>query len=1002
MKTIFINLSKIFFGIFFIILNQQSQAQQRVEGFIKNNKKYVSDVLIYSTANKTSAISDTNGFFSINTKVNDTLHFSHVSYLSQFIIVDKNTSALQIEMALLSTQLDEVIAIGYGENHKRFLTDNVEKIKGKALREIPTSNILSKLSSQAVGVDVDYTTAKLEGEVNIRIRGQASISAGIEPLYVVDGIIVNSLDLSHNGSPLNPLLYLSNNDIESIEILKDASSAAIYGSRGANGVVLISTKQGYLGKPKFSISTSTSLSEASNRLEWMNSKQYVSYFQEAAKNSPSGDQTGFLETTFDRISDGTDWRNNAVNHSWEDEAFRSATSRNIGFNVSGGTKKTKYYSGISYNKNEGILLGNDLDKWSARLNLNHTFNSKISFDLGINASGMNIDRLSQDIIFVSPLQAVAQSPISPVHSTNGSLNENTLYTNFLVYNKNAYYKSKINRYTGYLKGQYKINSKINFTSQLGFDVFKQKEYSFLTWKSPLQSTNGEAFEAIDDYKDVTFTNYFTLKPKFKKDHSINLITGMEFNKSEGNNNQRTGIEYLSDGFHNINDATRFINVSKTGSEAVFISYFTRLNYSIKQKYLFNGSFRYDGSSRFGDNNKFGAFGSFSAGWILTEENFLSKNKNISFLKPRLSYGRVGNSSISNFASKTLYSTVVNNTQSGLQTAQVGNDDLSWEYTDQFDFGLDFGLFKNRIEGKVNYYHKMTHDLLFEQALPASSGQSKILVNGGELLNKGMEFSIASKNIIKPNFEWNSQFNLGQNINEIQALPNGNDVINGRTILREGESVHSFYLIEYAGVNPDNGDALYYLNSKNEDGSLNRTKTNDPNKAQKVIAGNPFPKWVANLSNTFKYKNFDLNINIQAEYGASTYNNAGQYMSANADYFDNQTTDQLNSWKNPGDITDIPEARLFGGNGTSHSTRYLEKSDFIRLKYLTFGYTFPKSKLKKLKIEGIRVYLSGMNLLTWTNYNGYDPETKVDSDRPGEVFYTAPAARIYSIGVNVNF
>lgn len=989
-------------GLFLFIFVVESKAQSEIYGLVKSQHRPISDVHIFSSKNQNFVLTDSTGQFTISSQINDTLLFSHIGFSTQIIVVKNTQEKIHIELHQLSTELSEFVAIGYGENNKRFLTDNVDKINGKGLQEIPTSNVLAKLSSQAVGVNVDQTTAKLEGGVNIRIRGQSSISAGIEPLYVIDGIIVNALDLSHNGSPLNPLLYLSNNDIESIEILKDASSAAIYGSRGANGVVLISTKKGCEGKPKFSISTSTSLSEASNRLEWMNSKQYVSYFQEAAKNSPAGDQTEFLETTFDRISDGTDWRNNAVNQSWQDEAFRNATSRTLGLNVKGGTKKTKYYAGISYDDTEGILLGNEMDKWSGRLNLNHTFNSKISLDLGINASRINIDRLSQDISFVSPLQAVAQSPISPVNSLDGSLNENTLYTNFLLYDKNAYYKSKINRYIGYVKGNYNILPILKFTSQLGYDFLEQKEHSFSTWKSPVQSTNGEAFEAIDDFKDVTFTNYFTLKPEIRKNHTMNWVTGMEFNKSEGNYRQRTGIEYQSDGFHNIDDATKFINISRTGSEAVFISYFTRVNYKIKQKYIFNGSLRRDGSSRFGTNNKFGTFGSFSAGWILTEEDFMKKHKYVSFLKPRLSYGRVGNSSISNFASKSLYSNVVNNTHSGLQSAQVGNGDLSWEYSDQFDLGLDFGFLNNRIEGGINYYYKSTKDLLFERNLSPSSGQSTILVNGGELLNKGIEFSVTSKNIVKPNFEWNSQFSLGQNINKIQSLPNGDDVINGRTILREGESIHSFYLIEYAGVDSENGDALYYTNSRNEDGSINRTKTNDPSKAQKIIAGNPFPKWIANFSNTFKYKNFDLNVNIQGEFGASTYNNAGQYMSANGDFFDNQTVDQLNSWKNPGDITDIPEARLFGGNGTGHSTRYLEKSDFVRLKYLTLGYTLPKSKVKKLKLEGIRIYLSGMNLLTWTNYSGYDPETTVDSERPGEVFYTAPAARIYSIGINVNF
>ena len=322
--------------------------------------------------------------------------------------------------------------------------------------------------------------------------------------------------------------------------------------------------------------------------------------------------------------------------------------------------------------------------------------------------------------------------------------------------------------------------------------------------------------------------------------------------------------------------------------------------------------------------------------------------------------------------------------------------MSWESSQQTDFGLEFGLFDNRISGEIAYYNKDTDGLLFASPLPGSSGAVSINRNIGRLRSKGLEFSIQTKNIETDNLSWTTNFNIGQNDNEVISLPDGNDVITGRNILREGEVSNAFYLIEYAGVDPANGDALYNLN----DGSGGTT--NDPNAAQRIVVGNPFPEWIGGLTNTVTYKNFDFSFTLQGEFGVSIYNGGGRFQSANADFFDNQSVDQLRRWQNPGDITDVPEARLFGGNGTAHSTRYLQDGDFIRLRNITLGYTLPRSVLRKNGMDNVRIYLSGFNLLTITDFNGYDPESRSDAGGIGQVFYSAPAAKTVSLGLNVTF
>ena len=814
---------------------------------------------------------------------------------------------------------------------------------------------------------------------------------------MLDGIPLINANESSNGSPTNPLLTLSPNEIESIDILKDASSAAIYGSRGANGVIIITTKKGKEGKAKFSVNISNGISTKANSRDWLNAAQYIELFTEAAQRSPFGDLSGaFLEGRFDRYANGTDWRNLAVDTNWEDLALRNGYTRDADFSVSGGNAKTTYFFSGAYNDTRGIVQGNDLERISTRLNIQHKFSSKFSAGMNMNYSRVDIDRIANDNAFVTPLQAIAQAPISPAFLDDGDPNPNTLYPNFLLQDKHAFYNTIIRRVTGRVFANYQILEGLTFNTDFGYDLYAQTEDSFTGRLAPFQSTNGQAFASNVNTESINFSNYLSYDVKLPEDHDLNLVAGTEYNRSKRRFTSVTGTQFPTDDFQTINSAAEITAGAGSFTEFSFVSYFARATYSYKNKYLFKASVRRDGSSRFGRSTQFGTFSAFSGGWILSEEDFLSDSETISFLKLRASYGEVGNAEIGNFAALGLFQGVSYNQRPGIAPTQPGNSLLSWESSQQTDFGLEFGLFDNRITGELAYYNKDTDGLLFASPLPGSSGAVSINRNIGRLRSKGLEFSIQTKNIETDNLSWTTNFNIGQNDNEVISLPDGNDVIAGRNILREGEVTNAFYLIEYAGVDPANGDALYNLN----DGSGGTT--NDPNAAERIVVGNPFPEWIGGLTNTVTYKNFDFSFTLQGEFGVSIYNGGGRFQSANADFFDNQSVDQLRRWQNPGDITDIPEARLFGGNGTAHSTRYLQDGDFIRLRNITLGYTLPESLLAKNGLSNVRIYLSGFNLLTITDFDGYDPESRSDAGGIGQVFYSAPAAKTVSLGLNVTF
>ncbi|WP_276381746.1 TonB-dependent receptor [Flavobacterium sp. H4147] len=992
-----INLKHFLWLISILFVQIAAAQQESISGKVIDKKGMpIPGVNIILKGTNISTQTDFDGLFKIAAKKGQILTVSYVSFNTVEVPA---ANQMTIELVETQNELEAVLVVGYGTQSKRNLTDNIARVTAKDIQQIPVSNVQNALVGKLAGVQITQTNGKVDGGINIRVRGAASISAGTQPLYVLDGIPLINDDESSNGAPTNPLLTLSTNEIESIDVLKDASSAAIYGARGANGVVLITTKKGKEGKGSFTVNLSQGVSEATHKRKWLNAKQYVELLQEAGRNV---DDLESVEDELEYLSQGTDWRNGAVDTDWQDIALKTGYTTDADFSASGGDDKTKYFFSGAYNNTIGIVDSNTLERFTARTNVSHRVTDRLTLGMNLGFSRSLIHRVQDDNSFSSPLQSVAQAPISPARLEDGSANPNTEYSNYLLAKDNTFWKTIMRRLTGKVFGEFRILSSLKFNSDFSYDLLSQTEDYWQGKNAPFMATDGAVFATSVNTENYVSSNYFTFDKTFAEKHNLNVVAGMEFNKYHRRYQDVNSIYFSSDDFQTVDGGAEVNEGHGNETDYAFVSQFGRLNYSYMGKYLLKASIRRDGSSRFGKNERFGVFPAFSAGWVISQEEFLKDNNVLTNLKVKGSWGKLGNAEIGNFASRQLYRPNPYNLKSGLTFDQPGNNDLTWEKSAQTDFGIEVG-FINRFSLEADYYQKDTDGLLFEVPLPISSGAASINKNIGKIRSNGFEVTLNTKNIDKENFKWNTSFNLTTNQSKVKSLPNDNrDIIVSYNINRVGENISSFYLVEYAGVDPENGDALFYKNTKKADGTLDRTKTNDYSEAQRVIMGNPFPTLMSGLTNTIIYKGFDFSFTFQGEWGASIYNSAGIYQSTAADYFDNQTADQLNRWQKPGDITDVPQARFGGSNGTQDSSRYLDKADFVRLRNLTLGYTLPKDVLKDLGMSSLRVYFTAVNLLTFTNYKGNDPEARRDDTGIGEDFYSAPPARTTAIGVNFNF
>lgn len=930
---------------------------------------------------------------------NGTLVFSGVGFVRQEVAVNGRRT-IDIELATDTELLDEVVVVGYGSQIKEKVTGNISSVSSEDFESVTLNSFEEAIQGRASGVFVQADNGKLGGGITVRVRGTASVNASSQPLYVVDGIPVNTTNLSSNGSATNPLADLNPNDIESIDILKDASASAIYGSRASNGVVLITTKSGRAGESQLNVDYSVSTRTPSNQKEFLNGDQYYELFQEAYVNTfGSGSVDGELDFFFDGVWD----RSNNVD--WEDQAYQSNLSQNLEISSSGGNETTQYFISGAFDDQEGHIIGDEFTRMNGRVNLDHQLSEQ--FDVGVNMALTRTlnKRIPNDNSFATPIQLAAQSPLTPIYGPDGELNTNTLYSNGLLYKDGNDYNTEVYRTLGKAYARYEFTPKIRLQGEFGLDLLDQQEKVW-NGSSVFQFTgdnNGSAFLSNDRVRTLISQAYLEYTDTFGSDHSFDAVIGTSYENTLQEFSSVSAQDFPNDDFTQISSATTVTAGTGGETQYSFVGYFLRANYSFDDTYLLTASGRVDGSSRFGEDNRYGFFPSVSAGWILSNEDFMDF-EDISFLKLRASAGVTGNAAIGNFSSRNLYGAAGYAGRSALQPSQTPNPALKWETAKQYNLGVDFGLYSDRISGEIDVYLKKSEDLLLDVNIPITSGFTQQTRNVGSLENKGFEFVLNTVNTVGE-FRWNSTFNFSINRNEITDI-DGQVITSGINRAVEGEPIGVFYGLEWAGADPDNGDGLYYVNSP-EGKDRSTGTTNDPNAANQVVIGDPNPDFIGGITNSFGYKGFDLNIFFQFVYGNEIYNGGGVYQSCSACFFDNQTLDQYEDrWQEPGDITDVPEARLYDFAGSAESSRYLSDGSYLRLKNLNFGYTLPTNVLDRLSIKKARIYFTGTNLLTFTNYDGWDPEVNTDINGGniaiGEDFYSAPQAKIYTFGVSLGF
>ena len=924
---------------------QQKMVTGTVTGAEDNLPVIGATVMIKGTA--TGVATDLDGKYSIAAPEGTVLEFRYVGMKTKEITVGTST-VYNVTLELESIGIDEIVVVGYGTQIKSKVTGSIAKVTGESLKNIPVPTVELALQGKSAGVFIEAVNGKATGTTRMRIRGSSSVTASNQPLFVVDGIPISTETVNQSGAPTNPLATLNFNDVESVEILKDAASSAIFGSRGANGVVIITTKKGKSGDTQVNFSIESGFSQASHRRDFMNTDEFIKYFSDAAynsdllegydpKNNPGDFHNSWYEyaqkkmRTFsgwaaitdpvilldpDRPSEGYKFLGSEVNTDWQDQAFQTGKLFSADLSASGGNDKLKFYISGSYDDQQGILIANGLKKYSGRLNLDNKINKFMDIGLSLSITNNLINQVGGDNAFSTPMQLVAMSPLTPPRDENGVLYDRpvTTYYNGLIDAEQA--KRIISNFrtiaNSYLN--IKLMKGLTWRNELGFDLFTTKENARYGERTDSgQGIGGYGFANYGENQNLSTKSYLDYLSSFG-DFGISAVLGTEFQKTVVDNAWVEGEQFPLDALKTVYSAGLISGGSSTKTEYSFLSYFSRVNFDYKAKYLLTLAGRVDGSSRFGSDNRYGFFPAASVGWVLSKEDFLANNNTFSFLKLRTSFGLTGNAGIGNFAHLGLYGVTKYNGAPGLIPTQIANPNLGWETTRQVDFGIDFGFFKNRISGEFDLYDKSTNDLLLDVPVPATSGYLTQTANVGAVNNRGIEFVLNTTNITG-GFEWTTSLNLSYNKNTIKDL-------GGQTLIDEGgsrvmnvvklnEPLGAFYGAEFAGVDPDNGDALWYLNTKDSDGNVidNTSTTNDFAEANFVILGSPTPPLLGAITNTFTYKGVSLSFTFQGVAGNVIHMAGDSYMAANAPWWDNQTRDQLDSWTTPGQITMIPQARL---------------------------------------------------------------------------------------------
>lgn len=959
------------------------------------------------------AISDSDGRFSLSVPPGGTvLQFTFVG-MNPVDVEIGNQKTFNIVMKEAELGLDEVVVIGYGTVKKRDITGSVMSIKAEELQTGVQTSMNQMIQGRSPGVQVTTVSGEPGGAMFMRIRGPNSITASNEPLYVIDGLPVGNN--SYPGSSLqdgtksrNPLNALNPADIESIEILKDASATAIYGSRGANGVILITTKKGQ-GKMKVDYSTYYGIQQPSKLLDYLNGEEYMTFINGILTDQ--GNLPKYTQAEIDAVGEGTNW---------QEEVLRKAPVVNHQLSFSGSSGHTRYYSSFGYLNQQGIVISSGIKQYTARVNLNHSMN-KFTFGINLNTSLVLDDYVNVGAGYNSGAGVITTSreydPTLPVRDVDGNYTVNYAVDldNPVAIANTWLDDAKTNRTFGSFNVDYEVLPGLKARLNLGSDRQSSRRDEYLTIDTKRgMNTNGYAH--ISELDISTYLVEFTMNydKTFKDIHHLTALAGATYQQFEGRSIGATSTNFPSDAYLTNNLAAGDVSQQRTSSNRYqnqLLSYIGRVNYSLYDKYMLTATFRADGSSRFGEGNKFGYFPSMALAWRMSEEPFLSQVSVLSDLKLRASYGSTGNQEIGNYNSLMLLGVVGravfdDNTYVGIAPDQMANPNLKWETTSQLDIGLDFSLLKDRISGSLDYFIKNTSDLLYSLPIPPSSGFTSSLQNVGDIRNSGFEFAITSRNLTGE-FSWSTTL-IGSTIkNEVTNLGDLGEIYQGSfafaydvSILKEGYPMNSYYGYVVEGIFQSEDEVAASAQPTAIPGDLRFKDINDDGAitiADRTILGDPFPDFSFGLDNTFSYKGFELNIFFEGMVGNELLNGDVKASETPIELVRNRLSYVQDRWTQDNKDSENPSFVNFNNTYASNS-RLIEDASFLRLKNLKLSYAIPWDKVRSLN-----AFIMGQNLFTLTKYSGYDPDVSSLGDSEIRVDYGAyPRAKIYTIGINVGF
>jgi TonB-linked SusC/RagA family outer membrane protein len=981
-------------------------AQRSVSGRISDDKgNPLANVSVQVKGTNVGTVTNDQGAFTLSIPANArTLVISSIGYTTQELSITNQTS-YNFTLRTDDQSMNEVVVVGYQQRKKIDEAGAITTIKGSQIENIPNVSVDKAMQGRAPGVLVQSNNGIPGGAITVRVRGQGSINAGNQPLYVVDGVQINTRnDASFTQS--NPLAFLNPADIESIDILKDAASAAIYGAQASNGVVIITTKKGRSGKTKFNFNTSFGQSSPLRTLEVMNSQEFYASRVDALRNN------NFSLGTV-AIGNATNtWKSQAINelgyagtwtaaqadsiaallptYDWQNMMIRNAPMFNSELSASGGNDKTTFYISGSYTDQSAISYPVDFKRGTLRADISNKVNNKLSFNTSINLSSFKQSNPygsgGANTSFGNPMYAASMIlPVNPFYNPNGTyygLAPVGMLGNFThnilavaeLGKKDNY--TKTNQLVGNIAANYKIMPWLNFRSFFGMDY---RLVNGNSWRDPRTQDGFTAPGGRTTVEYTTNSNFLTTQTLsfdqvFAQRHKFDGLAGFEFRKEVNEQAFAEGTTFPTPDLNTLNSAANPTSIGSFWTGFSRVGVFGTVNYSFDSRYLISLVGRYDGSSRFGANTRYGFFPSVKAAWNINNENFLAGSRLVNLLRMRVSYGQTGNDQIGNFDSRGLFgSGAVYNNAAGITPSQLANPDLSWEKNVTTNFGIDFGFLRNRISGSLDIYDKQTKDLLISQPVSWTTGFSTFSSNVGQVENRGVELGITTRNLElggKDGFKWGTTFNITYNRNRVKNLYGGFNILPGNTSLQVGHPIGVIFTQEFAGVNPATGRPMW----KDTLGNYTyRVLARD-----RVIAGDNQPEFWGGLSNNFSWQGFTLEVFFQYEYGRVAEDVQINQIIRQGGSLNNGLREFHNDrWTTPGQMTYMPRP-LNGlaepqGSDIRTGTISIQKADYIRLKNVSLSYDLRPAITSRLKLNSAKFYIQGSNLWTYDDWRGYDPE-----------------------------